>query len=158
MNNMQAMMSSVTDQWDTPQNVIDDLATVFNWDLDVCASSANICAYYFDDAENGLIRDWSGLCWMNPPYGREIGKWMDKARESGNGWQTAVVCLVPARTDTKWWHENVPHASIVVFVKGRLRFGGAESGAPFPSAFVVFGNLFHEQVFQLASYGWMVQP
>jgi len=79
----------------------------------------------------------TGVCWMNPPYGRDIGLWVQKAFESAHDGAT-VVCLIPARTDTAWWHEYVIKADETRFVRGRLRFGEASAGAPFPSAIVVF--------------------
>ena len=97
-----------------------------------------------------LSRTW-GLRWMNPPYGRTIGQWVRTAwahRHHG-----ATVCLLPARTDTKWWHDNIPQASQVVFIKGRLKFGDATNSAPFPSAFVVFGELSELQYAKLSEYG-----
>lgn len=162
------MFSSTTGKWDTPQTVIDDLAEVFPWDLDVCASRPNVCPVYYTDAQNAFIQDWKGLCWMNPPYGRGIGQWIDRARfECGKFYtvktefgytmlKTTVVCLVPARTDTLWWQRSAPWASLVVFIKGRLKFGTAKNSAPFPSAFMVFGTLEPEQIVKLSSYGWAV--
>ena len=89
---------------------------------------------------DGLRQEWKGVCWMNPPYGREIGKWVRKAYESARDNNATVVCLLPARTDTKWFHDYcIPYGEIT-FVKGRLKFGGAKSGAPFPSAVVVFNG------------------
>ena len=85
----------------------------------------------------GLLEDWVGRCWMNPPYGRGIGKWVQKAyEESLKG--TLVVCLLPSRTDTKWWHDYVMKAKEICFIKGRLKFGGAKNSAPFPSCVVIF--------------------
>lgn len=162
--NTAVMFSSETDQWDTPQELSDDLATVFDWDLDVCASRPNVCPNYLTEADNGLNKPWWGLCWMNPPYGREIGQWVKTARLQGYGMEvngelyqatktaTAVVCLVPARTDTKWWQENARYASLIVLLKGRLKFGGAKNSAPFPSAFMVFGEITAVQKEKLASY------
>ena len=152
MNN-NLMFSSVTDKHNTPQDLNDDLATVFDWDLDVCASGPNVCENYFNEADDGLSHDWNewGLRWMNPPYGRTIGQWVRTAwahRHHG-----ATVCLLPARTDTKWWHDNIPQASQVVFIKGRLKFGDATNSAPFPSAFVVFGELSELQYAKLSEYG-----
>ena len=107
------------------------------FEMDVCADKSNAkCVVYFDKNTDGLKQIWSGKCWMNPPYGREIKKWMEKAyQSSGNG--TVVVCLVPARTDTKWWHDFAIKGN-VKFIRGRLKFGGAKHNAPFPSAIVVF--------------------
>lgn len=137
--NTDLMFSSATDQWATPQAFFNEWHAMFNFTLDVCADASNAkCPRYYTRDTNGLIHDWSlDVCWMNPPYGREIGGWVQKAyRESLKG--ATVVCLLPARTDTAWWHDYViPHAK-VTFVRGRLKFGDATSGAPFPSAVAVF--------------------
>ena len=110
---------------------------VFNFETDVCATHENAkCANYYTEETNGLSQNWKGICWMNPPYGRTIGKWMKKAYESSLSGST-VVCLVPARTDTKWWHDYAMKGDIE-FIKGRLKFGGSKNSAPFPSAVVVF--------------------
>lgn len=129
--------SSQTDLWATPQVFFDRYDAQFNFTLDVCASPENAkCARFFTQADDGLAQDWVGSCWMNPPYGRTIGKWMRKAYESSLAGAT-VVCLVPARTDTRWWHDYAMKGEIE-FIKGRLKFGGSKDNAPFPSAVVVF--------------------
>jgi len=160
--NTDLMFSSKTDKWNTPQHLIDDLATVFDWDVDVCASSNNVCDYYWDEDDNGLFQRWGNypLRWCNPPYGR--GKsgstpWIEKAfcSQSLDG---VTVMLLPARTDTKIFHECVSYASQIVFIKGRLKFGNATNSAPFPSCFVVFGELSKIQRSTLASYGMSVTP
>ena len=129
------LMTSITDQWATPQDFFDQQNALHGpFDVDVCADATNAkCAVYFDKDADGLKQAWAGKCWMNPPYGRDIGKWMKKAYESG----ATVVCLVPARTDTKWWHDYAMKGEIT-FIKGRLKFGSALNSAPFPSAVVVF--------------------
>ena len=131
------MLTSTTADWATPQDFFDAQNLIHNFTLDVCANNTNAkCPIYFDKQADGLKQTWVGTCWMNPPYGREIGKWMQKAYQSaGNG--TIVVCLVPARTDTKWWHDYAIKGQ-VTFIKGRLKFGGAKNSAPFPSAVIVF--------------------
>jgi len=146
------LFTSEKKDWRTPSALVKDLATVFKWNLDVCASEPNVCQRFFNSAQNGLVQEWTGLCWMNPPYGRQIGRWMAKALESSLMGAT-IVCLPPARTDTRWWHATVPKAQLVVFIKGRLHFNDAGS-APFPSAFVVFGELNPLQRQTLCSYGW----
>ena len=100
------LLTSNTDQWATPQDFFDLCETQYGkFDIDVCANSQNAkCAKYFDKEMDGLKQIWTGKCWMNPPYGRSIGLWMKKAYESSLHGAT-VVCLVPARTDTKWWHD-----------------------------------------------------
>jgi len=133
------MMSSNTDMWATPKNFFDKLNKEFNFNTDVCAISENAkCENFFSPEIDGLKQEWKGVCWMNPPYGREIGKWIKKAYESSLEGAT-VVCLVPARTDTKWWHDYCMNGEIRL-VKGRLKFGDVKNSAPFPSAVVIFGS------------------
>lgn len=134
------MKSSLTDLWATPQYVFDALDDEFNFTLDVCADESNHkCEMYFTEEDDGLSQSWTGVCWMNPPYGREIGKWVKKAyEESKNG--AIVVCLIPARTDTKWWTDYVMKASELRFISGRLKFGDGNGSAPFPSVVAIFGT------------------
>ena len=133
---MSIHFSSKTDLWSTPQIFFDALNKEFNFDLDVCATHENAkCAEYFTESDDGLAKKWQGVVWCNPPYGREIVKWVKKANESSISGST-VVCLLPARTDTRWWHEYVINHE-VRFIKGRLKFGGAKHNAPFPSAVIV---------------------
>ena len=135
---MNVHFSSATDNWATPQDLFDAWDAVYNFEVDVCASEENAkCKSYYTKEQDGLAQDWSNKrCWMNPPYGREIGKWMKKAYEAGQQGAT-VVCLVPARTDTAWWHDYAAKGA-VYFLRGRLKFGNAKNSAPFPSAVVVF--------------------
>jgi phage N-6-adenine-methyltransferase len=133
----QLMFSSSTDDWATPQVFFDALNVEFHFELDVCGSASNAkCSRYFTVVEDGLKQDWRGSVWMNPPYGRVIKHWVQKAYESSLEGAT-VVCLLPARTDTSWWHNYCVKGEIR-FVRGRLKFGSAASCAPFPSAVVVF--------------------
>lgn len=136
--NTDLMFSSATDQWATPQAFFDEWDAIFRFDLDVCADSRNAkCWRYFSEQDNGLYQTWApNRCWMNPPYGREIGRWMQKAYDESQKGAT-VVCLVPARTDTAWWHDYAMKGTIT-FIRGRLKFGDATNSAPFPSAVVVF--------------------
>lgn len=136
---MNAHFSSKTDLWATPIDFFNKYNKKFNFELDVCATHENAkCAKYFTVDDDGLSKEWAGICWMNPPYGREIIKWMEKAYKSSLGGAT-VVCLVPARTDTKWWHEYAIKGD-VEFIRGRLKFGGSKNNAPFPSAVVIFNG------------------
>lgn len=129
--------SSATCEWETPQEFFDRLNARYHFELDVCATTENAkCERYFTKEQNGLKQEWTGCCWMNPPYGKEIGDWMRKAYESMLEGAT-VVCLVPARTDTAWWHDYAMKGKIT-FIRGRLKFGGQKNSAPFPSAVVVF--------------------
>lgn len=136
---MDVHYSSSSDQWSTPQDLFDELDREFGFTLDVCATAENAkCKSFYDRERDGLQQAWEGVCWMNPPYGNEIGDWVRKARESAEAGAT-VVCLVPARTDTGWWWNHC-RTGEVRFLRGRLRFGGGDTGAPFPSAVVVFGR------------------
>jgi phage N-6-adenine-methyltransferase len=135
---MSVHFSSASDNWATPQDFFDKVNSELGpFDIDVCASAENAkCGVYFTERDDGLRQRWSGKVWMNPPYGRTIGHWMKKAYESSRGGAT-VVCLVPARTDTAWWHDYAAKGD-VRFIRGRLKFGGHKNSAPFPSALVVF--------------------
>lgn len=137
--NTDCMFSSATDQWATPQAFFDQWDAQFNFDMDVCADASNAkCWRFFTESDNGLYQDWApNRCWMNPPYGREIKHWVRKAYEESLRGAT-VVCLLPARTDTAWWHDYILPYAEVTFVRGRLKFGDAQNGAPFPSAVAVF--------------------
>lgn len=135
--NMAVHYSSKTHLWETPQEFFDALHREFNFELDVCAISENAkCSRFFSPTDDGLKQPWRGVCWMNPPYGREIQHWVRKAYESSLQGAT-VVCLLPARTDTRWWHDFCGKAE-TRFVKGRLKFGGVKDNAPFPNAVVIF--------------------
>lgn len=143
--NTKVMFSSKTDMWETPQGLFDQLDEIYHFDLDVCATQQNKkCANWLGYADGGIFTDglnhsWYGTCWMNPPYGKEIGKWVKKAHDEARRGVT-TVCLLPARTDTQWFHDYIyqnPHAE-TRFLKGRLKFGGCKNSAPFPSMVVVF--------------------
>lgn len=129
--------SSETDLWSTPQDFFDNLCEEFPFQTDVCANEDNAkCENYYSIERDGLKQEWMGVCWMNPPYGRVIKHWVKKAYESSLTGAT-VVCLLPARTDTAWWHDYCMKGEIR-FIRGRLRFGGQKNSAPFPSAIVIF--------------------
>jgi len=132
------LFSSTSAEWETPQFLFDALDAEFGFDLDVCATAKNTkCRRYFSLDTSGLSQDWrNSVCWMNPPYGRAITQWMQKAYESAKRGAT-VVCLVPARTDTDWWHRYAQRGEVRL-LRGRLKFGGSRNSAPFPSAVIVF--------------------
>ncbi len=135
--------SSATDEWATPRWLFREIEITegpFDFDLDVCADAGNAkCPKFYTKEQDGLTQDWLAdgpRCWMNPPYGAAIGAWMAKAlEESKRGCK--VTCLVPARTDTAWWHDYAAKGR-VRFLRGRIAFGDAKNPAPFPSAVVVF--------------------
>ena len=141
--------SSEKQDWTTPQEFFDKLNIEFNFTLDPCCYPETAkCGRYFTEHENGLAQDWSNeVVFMNPPYGREISKWVEKAYHESLKENTVVVALIPARTDTKYWHDFVMKAKEVRLVKGRLKFGEGKNSAPFPSAVVVFTEHTGDTVF-----------
>jgi len=123
--------------WGTPQRLFDELDREFHFTRDVCANRENFkVASYWDEGDNALKQSWEGVLWMNPPYGRGIGMWLKKAYQSRA--TATIVCLIPSRTDSRWWHNYVMRADEIRFTKGRYKFQGAKDGAPFPSAIVIF--------------------
>lgn len=140
--NTEVMFSSKTDQWATPNDFFDKLNEEFHFTLDPCADEINHkCEKYYTKEDDGLKQSWNNeRVFCNPPYGREIGKWVEKAYAENMIGGAYVVMLIPARTDTKWFHDyiyNKPNVEIR-FIKGRLRFGNSENPAPFPSMLVIF--------------------
>lgn len=141
MGNIQVMFSSATDEWATPKDFFDTLNEEFDFTLDPCATTDNAkCDKFYTKEQDGLKQDWSGeRVFCNPPYGKVIGDWVKKCSEEAKKPNTTVVALIPARTDTRYFHEYIYHkAREVRFVKGRLKFGGCKNSAPFPSMVVVF--------------------
>lgn len=135
------LFSSKTDLWSTPQDFYDKLNKEFNFTLDPCATDDNHkCGKYFTIDDDGLKQNWEGnIVFCNPPYGREIYKWVEKCYNESKKKSTTVVMLIPARTDTRYFHEFIYHkAKDIRFVKGRLKFGGSKNSAPFPSMIVIF--------------------
>lgn len=131
------LFTSKTPEWSTPQDLFDKLNEEFHFTLGPCSTPENRkCGRYFTEEVDGLTQQWDGVVFMNPPYGREIKYWMKKAYESAQA-GAVVVCLVPSRTDTKWWWDYAMKGEIR-FIKGRLKFGGSKNSAPFPSAIVIF--------------------
>lgn len=133
------LYSSRSEEWGTPQHIFDALNDEFHFTLDPCASRENAkCSKFYTVKDDGLTKDWSReVVFVNPPYGKNIGKWMKKCwEESQKG--TTIVCLVHARTDTKWFWDWVHNKAEIRFVKGRLRFEGSKYSSPFPSIVVVY--------------------
>jgi phage N-6-adenine-methyltransferase len=125
--------------WGTPWHVFTEYDAEFHFTLDVCATADNAkCPRFFSPEVDGLAQDWGDdICWMNPPYGNQIGAWMEKAYRSSLAGAT-VVCLVPARTGTLWWHEWVLEKAEVRLRKGRITFVGALHHAGFDSVAVIY--------------------
>ncbi|TGY07114.1 DNA N-6-adenine-methyltransferase [Bacteroides acidifaciens] len=135
------LFSSASDVWATPQDLFDELNKEFGFNLDPCALPDNAkCEKYFTPEINGLSQCWGGyVVFCNPPYGRQIYDWVKKCYEESRKPGTTVVMLIPARTDTRYFHEFIYHkAKEIRFIKGRLKFGNAKNAAPFPSMIVIF--------------------
>lgn len=138
--NTEVMFSSKTEMWETPQDFFDKLNEEFHFTLDVCAIPENAkCENFYTPEIDGLTQPWTGTVWCNPPYGRQIGSWVRRALFASVAGNT-VVMLLPARTDTRWFHEYIYGRENVEirFIRGRLKFGGSKNSAPFPSMVVVF--------------------
>lgn len=132
--------SSKTDMWATPQDFFDALDAEFHFTLDACAVKENAkCEAYYTPEQDGLDQPWTGRVWCNPPYGRNVGQWVKKAHDTASG-GGFVVMLLPARTDTRWFHDYIYGKTEVRFIKGRLKFGSCQNAAPFPSMVVIFGG------------------
>ena len=137
------LMSSNSNEWSTPQKLFDELNNEFHFTLDPCSTHKNFkCKKHYTTEENGLVQDWSkDIVFCNPPYGKEISKWVEKAFNECNKGAT-VVLLIPARTDTSYFHRFIYKQGFEIrFIKGRLKFideSGIEGkAAPFPSMIVV---------------------
>jgi phage N-6-adenine-methyltransferase len=132
-------MTSNRDDWTTPCDLFVRLNSIFNFDLDAASDDINaLCVRHYTAKDDSPAQRWTGSVWLNPPYGRGIGAWISKARtESERG--ASVVVLVPVRTDARWF-ADMWHASALVFVRGRLKFGGGKTCAPFPSVIAIFGR------------------
>jgi phage N-6-adenine-methyltransferase len=132
-----AYYSNKTVEWATPTAVFARLDSIFHFDLDVCATPENAkCAKFYTKADDGLAQNWTGTVWCNPPYGRGIGEWVRKAVEASEAGAT-VVMLLPARTNTVWWHAYATRGDVTFLCRG-LRFNDGDVRAPFGSAIVVF--------------------
>ena len=152
--NRKLMFSNINNAWCTPQEFFDKLNLEFDFTLDPCATERSAkCKRYFTANEDGLIQNWQGhKVFVNPPYGRQIGKWVKKCYDEGQKPDTLVVLLIPARTDTRYFHDYILNRSEIRFIKGRLIFWDLDSEkykqsnfkamtpAPFPSMLAIFGK------------------
>ena len=134
------LFTSERKDWETPAELFQLYDKEFGFTLDVCATAQNAkCPDYFSPEQDGLAQDWQGnVCWMNPPYGREIINWVEKARREAAKGGCLVVCLLPARTDTGWFHSYIKDKAEIRFLEGRIEFVGADNSAPFPSMICIF--------------------
>ncbi len=128
-------------EYETPLDLFNPLNDEFNFTIDLCATNENKKVKdYYDKEVDSLAQNWSGVCWCNPPYGREMPKWIDKAYRTASEGAGTVVMLIPARTNTKWWHNTVMKGEIR-FILGRPKFNGGKHGLPFPLAVVIFRSI-----------------
>lgn len=139
-NKMDIHFSSQSNEWSTPQDLFDELNGEFNFTLDPCSTHENAkCEHHFTIEDDGLKQPWNGSVFVNPPYGREIKKWVEKASIESKKCDV-VVMLIPARTDTTYFHDFIykkPNVEIR-FIRGRVKFGDSKQGAPFPSMIAIF--------------------
>lgn len=127
-------------EYETPEKLFNKLNNEFSFTIDVCADKNNAkVENYYSEKDNALVKDWEGICWMNPPY-KEVKTWVKKAYEESLKGAT-VVCLIPARTNTNWWHKYCMKGEIR-FIKGRPKFKGCKYGLPQPLAIVIFGEAY----------------
>lgn len=138
MNN-KALFTSDSVEWATPQELFDRLNEEFHFTLDPCSTDENAkCRKHYTKEQDGLLQDWTGeTVYCNPPYGREMVKWIRKCYEHFVGGGTAVM-LIPARTDTKAFHEYIYEKAEIRFLRGRLHFNESKNNAPFPSMVVIY--------------------
>ena len=136
---IKSMVSSKTNEWETPQWFFDELNDEFGFTLDPCSNDNHKCDKFYTIKEDGLKQDWSKeIVFMNPPYGGHTGDWLKKALDESLRGAT-IVCLIVSSTDRSYWHDYIfPFAKQIRFIRGRLKFGDADSTAPFASAVVIF--------------------
>ena len=140
MNMTKGLTSTGNIVAETTKYLFDRISSIFNFSLDVCALPENAkCESYYTPKDDGLSKPWRGGVWCNPPYGREISSWVKKAyEESQKEYNSFVLMLLPARTDTRWWWEYVQGKATLFFIKGRVKFGDHNVGAPFPSVLALY--------------------
>lgn len=132
------IMSSNTPEWATPQSFFDALNREFSFTLDPCSTHENAkCEKHYTKEDDGLSQSWGGqVVFCNPPYGRELPKWVKKCYDESR--HATVVMLIPARTDTSYFHDYIYGKAEIRFIRGRLKFNDGKQGAPFPSMVVVY--------------------
>lgn len=145
MAHLETKFASIKQDWETPPEVFDKLNEEFHFDFDLAANAENTkCERWFSEEEDAMKQPWAGVCWLNPPYGKDkdhkLSNWVIKAYHESAKDDCTVVMLIPARTNTKWWHEYCMKADEVRLVCGRPKFIGAMHGLPQPLAVVVFSG------------------
>jgi site-specific DNA-methyltransferase (adenine-specific) len=139
------LFASISNEWETPQKFYEELDKEFHFDLDPSSNTQNHkCKFYYTIFDDGLKKDWFGNVFCNPPYGKELGNWVEKAYKETLIMNNCDLCvmLIPARTDTKYFHTYIYNVNGVEirFLKGRLKFSNSKQSAPFPSMLVIFRN------------------
>lgn len=145
-----SLLSSRKMDYETPGDLFNPLDDIFKFDIDLAANKENSkCINYIDKEINSLNQDWNlfaNWCWLNPPYGRSLGKWIEK---SYNSFYCKICLLIPSRTDTKYFHRYITKSRLIIFLSGRLKFSNDKNSAPFPSMLVFFGNITIEEIEKL---------
>lgn len=138
--NTEVMFSSKSNEWATPQSFFDKLNEEFGFTLDPCSTHENAkCEQHYTIEEDGLSKNWGGqVVFCNPPYGRDLPKWVKKCHDESR--HATIVMLIPARTDTSYFHDYIYHKAEIRFVRGRIKFGESKTSAPFPSMVVIYKN------------------
>lgn len=140
-----ALFTSNKQDWETPKDIFERLNSKYHFDLDAAASHQNAkLPNYFTADDDALQQEWQGNVFCNPPYSRQLGKWLAKAwQEHQRDPNRVIVFLIPARTDTSYWHDYIFNKAEIEFLRGRIKFednGNSKDAAPFPSAIVIYGN------------------
>jgi len=143
---VKTMFSSNSQEWETPQKLFDEYNQKHNFEIDLAATPQNAkCPKFFTKDDDALTKPWDfKSAWCNPPYGRGVGEWVKKAAEESRKYKSKIVMLLPVRTDTKWFHNYIfcPRSNCtIIYIKGRLKFGGHQNSAPFPSMVVIFNGV-----------------
>lgn len=127
-------------EYSTPQKLYDFINKEFNFEIDVCASESNKkCNKYFNVKMDGLKQNWTGKCWMNPPFNKELKKWVIKAKQESEKHKSIICCLIPVRSNTNWWKECC-ESSEIRFIIGEVNFNELERGLWLPMCLMIFGT------------------
>lgn len=152
-----ALFTSDSDLWSTPDSLFKELNLIFQYNLDASAIQSNAkCLRYWSPLDNGLKQKWEGNVWLNPPYSN-VSLWIKKASEESIDNANLITCLVPSRTDTKWFQSYGILAKYILFIKGRLKFGNSKNSAPFPSCLLIYGNVNDDMINKIKHLGQVMK-
>jgi len=146
MAKFEGKFESASQEWETPLGLFDALDKYFDFNFDLAADSDNKkCERFFSKKDNALSKNWVGRCWLNPPYGgsgeNKLAIWVEKAYNESRKKNCSVTMLIPARTNTNWWHDFCMKANEIFLIKGRPKFGGAKHGLPQPLSVIHFDGI-----------------